>query len=405
MFSALLHRRCRFKVHSKTNNFIPVNNPHLYDKLIQKGHDGMCPPVVNSKHAPVPGTREFDDLLDTANLNQVMEEFSGSGSGAGLPLLVQRTLARQIRLVEIIGKGRFGEVWLGTWHDDPVAVKIFSARDERSWFRETEIYQTALIRHANILGFIAADNIDTGAWTQLWLVTDYYPDGSLYDYLVKHVVTVETMLIMLTSIATGLNHLHIQIDGCEDKPAIAHRDLKSKNILVKPDYTCCIADFGLAVKHDARNNKIDILPNSKAGTNRYMSPECLQGKLNVNSFDSFKQSDVYSLSLVMWEVCFRCDANNAGNVPGYCPPYGEYTNADPSFEEIREVVCAKKLRPTIETTWFQHPIIGKVVRLMKESWYDEPAARLSALRIKKTLNFVLTEQRSDFGVGANRILV
>lgn len=39
-----------------------------------------------------------------------------------------------------------------------MAVKIFSSRDERSWFREAEIYQTVMLRHENILGFIAADN-------------------------------------------------------------------------------------------------------------------------------------------------------------------------------------------------------------------------------------------------------
>lgn len=33
------------------------------------------------------------------------------------------------------------------------------------------------------------------------------------------------------------------------KPAIAHRDIKTKNILVKRDGSCCIADLGLAVKY------------------------------------------------------------------------------------------------------------------------------------------------------------
>ena len=40
--------------------------------------------------------------------------------------------------------------------------------DETSWFRETEIYQTVLMRHDNILGFIAADI--KGAWFGIELV-------------------------------------------------------------------------------------------------------------------------------------------------------------------------------------------------------------------------------------------
>lgn len=64
-----------------------------------------------------------------------------SGSGSGLPLLIQRTLAKQISLCECIGKGRYGEVWRGVWHGENVAVKIFFSRDEASWTRETEIYR------------------------------------------------------------------------------------------------------------------------------------------------------------------------------------------------------------------------------------------------------------------------
>ena len=70
-------------------------------------------------------------------------------------MLVQRTIARTIVLQESIGKGRFGEVWRGKWRGEEVAVKIFSSREERSWFREAEIYQTVILRHENILGFIA----------------------------------------------------------------------------------------------------------------------------------------------------------------------------------------------------------------------------------------------------------
>ena len=50
--------------------------------------------------------------------------------------------------------------------------------------------------------------------------------------------------------ARGLTHLHEEVpaskvDAC--KPAVAHRDFKSKNVLLKSDLTACIADFGLAL--------------------------------------------------------------------------------------------------------------------------------------------------------------
>lgn len=51
-----------------------------------------------------------------------------------------------------LGKGRYGEVWRGSWQGENVAVKIFSSRDEKSWFRETELYNTVMLRHENILG-------------------------------------------------------------------------------------------------------------------------------------------------------------------------------------------------------------------------------------------------------------
>lgn len=52
------------------------------------------------------------------------------------------------------------------------------------------------------------------------------------------------------------------------KPGIAHRDLKSKNILVKKNGTCAIADLGLAVRHESITDTIDIAPNQRVGTKR-----------------------------------------------------------------------------------------------------------------------------------------
>lgn len=68
--------------------------------------------------------------------------------------------------------------------------------------------------------------------------------GSLYDYLQLTTLDTVSCLRIVLSIASGLAHLHIEIFGTQGKPAISHRDLKSKNILVKKNGQCCIADLG-----------------------------------------------------------------------------------------------------------------------------------------------------------------
>ena len=96
-------------------------------------------------------------------------------------------------------------------------------------------------------------------------------------------------------IATGLTHLHLEIQGTQGKPAIAHRDLKSKNILVSGDGTCVIGDLGLAVRHNSSSNSLDMPFNCKVGTKRYLAPEVLDGSINETDFESFKQGDIYAL--------------------------------------------------------------------------------------------------------------
>ncbi|XP_041120360.1 activin receptor type-1C-like isoform X2 [Polyodon spathula] len=323
-------------------------------------------------------------LSSGKSIKDLIFDLTTSGSGSGLPLLVQRTIARSIVLHEIIGKGRFGEVWRGKWSGEDVAVKIFSSRDERSWFREAEIYQTIMLRHEHILGFIAADNKDNGTWTQLWLVSEYHEHGSLFDYLNCHTVSVDGVIILALSIASGLVHLHMEIIGTQGKPAIAHRDLKSKNILVKKNGTCAIADLGLAVKHDSVTNMIDRPSNHRVGTKRYMAPEILDDKINMNNFESFKRADIYSLGLVFWELVRRCSIR--GIHDDYQLPYYDMVPSDPSIEDMRKVVCDQKLRPNIPNQWQSCEALRVMGKIMRECWYANGAARLTALRIKKTLS-------------------
>ncbi|XP_034565357.1 bone morphogenetic protein receptor, type IBb isoform X2 [Notolabrus celidotus] len=314
----------------------------------------------------------------------------GSGSGSGLPLLVQRTIAKQIQMVKQIGKGRYGEVWMGKWRGERVAVKVFFTTEEESWFRETEIYQTFLMRHDNILGFIAADIKGTGSWTQLYLITDYHENGSLYDYLKSNTLDVKALLKLAYSSISGLCHLHTEIYGTQGKPAIAHRDLKSKNILVKKNGFCCIADLGLAVKFNSDTNEVDIPPNLRVGTKRYMPPEVLEETLNRSYFQSFIMADMYSFGLIVWEMARRCISG--GIVEEYQLPYHDLVPTDPSYEDMREVVCIKKQRPSFANRWSSDECLRQMGKLMSECWAPNPASRLTALRVKKTLAKMLESQ-------------
>lgn len=56
---------------------------------------------------------------------------------------------------------------------------------------------------------------DNGTWTQLWLITDYHENGSLFDYLTRIPVDTSTMCKMAYSIANGLAHLHMEILGTQ----------------------------------------------------------------------------------------------------------------------------------------------------------------------------------------------
>ena len=96
--------------------------------------------------------------LYPGNIHDLIEESSGSGSG--VPRIVQQTICKQIDMGQhpkLIGRGRFGEVWEATFRGiDKIAVKAYHPKHDISWSREAEIYSTPL-RNENILRFIAAD--------------------------------------------------------------------------------------------------------------------------------------------------------------------------------------------------------------------------------------------------------
>jgi activin receptor type-1 len=276
------------------NNYRPDENTTSYEYNIKAQHQfGSNNNEKSTTDSILKDSSRF--IANDSFSRESFEHSVTSGSGSGFPLLIQRTLAKQIHLYECIGKGRYGEVWRGVRQSENVAVKIFFSRDEASWNRETEIYSTIILRHENILGFLGSDVTSHNSCTQLWLITNYYDLGSLYDYLTQNALQPNQMLSIILSIVSGLLHLHTEIFGTQGKPAIAHRDIKSKNILMKNSSNCCIADFGLAVTQTQTTGQVNVAQNHRVGTKRYMAPEVLDETMKSDVFESYRLADMYVL--------------------------------------------------------------------------------------------------------------
>uniref|UniRef100_A0A1L8DJS6 Serine/threonine-protein kinase receptor n=2 Tax=Nyssomyia neivai TaxID=330878 RepID=A0A1L8DJS6_9DIPT len=284
---------------------------------------------------------------------------------------------RPITLIEKKARGRFGTVWRGQMKPDEVAVKIFPQQDKQSWQTEQEIFKLPRMRHPNILDFIGAEKHIENASTEFWLITVYHNRGSLCDYLKAYTVTWTELCKIAESMARGLMHLHEEIPatkGEQLKPAIAHRDFKSKNVLLKHDLTACIADFGLALIFQPGKPCGDT--HGQVGTRRYMAPEVLEGAINFTR-DAFLRIDVYACGLVLWELVSRCSAHGS-IVPEYTLPFEAELGPHPTLDEMQDNVVMKKLRPRISNQWRTHPGLNAMCDTMEECWDHDAEARLSS---------------------------
>lgn len=210
---------------------------------------------------------------------------------------------KSIELLEIVGKGRFGVVWKAIERGTTVeiAVKIIAPCDQQSWLNEIQIYTFYRVRHRNVLNFIYADaHVESESY---WLLVEYAPKGSLYSYLKQNLINWEEFRRIALGIVHGLSHLH--------EADVAHRDFKSKNVLLRKDLTPCITDFGVAAILDSRSgSQIDQKKKFlQVGTPRYMAPEVLECSVTFTKA-SFTKIDVYALSLVLWELLSRCSTVN-----------------------------------------------------------------------------------------------
>lgn len=162
-----------------------------------------------------------------------------------------------IELDEMVGKGQFAEVWRAklshsrSGQYETVAVKIFPCEEYSSWKNESQIFTDTSLRHDSVLQFLTAEDRGTGPRREYWLITAYHSRGNLKDYLSRHVLSWMDLQKMAGSLVSGVAHLHSDYTTCgRPKIPIAHRDIKSTNVLVKNEQECVLCDFGIAIRLD-----------------------------------------------------------------------------------------------------------------------------------------------------------
>ncbi|MBA2333945.1 MAG: serine/threonine protein kinase, partial [Blastocatellia bacterium] len=187
-------------------------------------------------------------------------------------------------LIRKLGKGGFGEVWLGErrtkFVTTKVAVKLPNDEqiDHETIKHEATLWEQAS-GHPNILPIIDADEYDG----QIVIVSEFAPDGSLDEWLKRNgKMSPERAIETTVKILDGLEFLHSR--------NIIHRDLKPANILLQGE-TPRLADFGIsrALRTTASSQSSDI-----SGTFAYMSPEGFDGKRSV-------QTDIWAVGVNLYQ--------------------------------------------------------------------------------------------------------
>lgn len=340
--------------------------------------------------------------------SRLLSPVSATGGGPDAPSY-SVLMGGGLKMDTLLHRGKFGEVWRAVLDGHgSVCVKVFNASQSQHalFLNEREIYSLPLMQHEAVVRCLAAEERRAGGGgtlsAQYVIVMEYHPLGSLNSYLkgAKGGLTYQVLCSMCHSIAAGLGHLHLEIlgstlggpSGGPHKPAIVHRDLNSRNILVKNDLTCAIADMGFALKIKGskycRTDEENIEEASlrDVGTVRYMAPEILDGAVNLRECESsLKQIDVYALGLVLWEVATQCCDLYQGNrttLP-YRIPYEDEVGLNPTFEEMQMLVSKNRHRPAFPTTWKDTPIVQSIKETIQDCWDYDAEARLTALCVQE----------------------
>lgn len=335
-------------------------------------------------------------------------------------------LRDQLEFIRLINKGKFKQTYYGRRLGEKLFIKQFNEKAKENWLNEIEVYSLPLLRHENIVDFVGKD--------YLLIATIYYENGSLTDYLKQNRNLNEYQLIeLMLSASIGLNHLHYDL---ECKPSIAHRNLNSDHfiVVVNSESKCKLANFSTALTY-TRYERMEKEHNLKKLKTivcdpKYCPSEYFNQTINLKKFNSFLNADIYSFSLVLWQIANHHldqsedvvnnqenDLNQENNEENqtkanedspefrYSKPFEEYfyddckTEYDQMKELLKDDLNENSFinRPTI---YFDASKIKSfngyvITKLIEECWSPESNARLSISRIVKELTDLYNNQRTN----------
>lgn len=194
------------------------------------------------------------------------------------------------QLGQLLGQGGMGAVYR-SFHpvlNQPVAVKVMQntlAADpqaQQRFLREAQV--VAGLAHPNIVNIFDVD-IQDG---RPYIVMEYLDAGSLADRLQAGPLTLAAALQLAAPLADALEYAH--------QRGLVHRDLKPANVLLRPDGSPVLADFGLARPVQADSAAQITATGAVMGTLAYMAPEQFSGQ------PTDARADIYSFGVMLYEM-------------------------------------------------------------------------------------------------------
>jgi serine/threonine protein kinase len=195
-----------------------------------------------------------------------------------------------------LGRGGMGVVYkaLHVRLNRPVALKMvlqgtFASEEQRVRFL-IEAEMAARVKHANIVQVYEVGTHENRPYFAL----EFVSGGTLHQQLRSRRPTPRQAAKLMETLARAVQAAHAQ--------GIIHRDLKPANVLLEPDGTPKITDFGLAKKLETPSPDREgggglTATGAIMGTPSYMAPEQAAGK----SKDVGPYADIYALGAILYE--------------------------------------------------------------------------------------------------------